>query len=76
MTREEWLTRCAARYEERAGLHLKPARDFAEIALQGLIDTSEPAGLQPEDEAAFLDANSPEEEADGDMDCWTDDGDE
>lgn len=73
MEREEWLRRCAARYETRAGLHLKQAQELAEIALDGLFDC-EPEALSPEQVSGFLDANRPEDEADGDMDCWDNDG--
>ncbi len=59
MDREEWLTRCAARYETRAGLHLNVARELAEIALDSVDgDLSQ----------------CPEDGADADMDEWTDDG--
>ena len=32
--REIWVARCAAQYEKRGGLHLKPARQLAEIAFE------------------------------------------
>jgi len=73
MEREEWLMRCAARYETRAGLHLKQAQELAEIALAGLFECA-PEVLAPEQIPGFLDANGPEDEADDDMDCWDDDG--
>ncbi len=58
MNKEEWLTRCAARFATRGGLHLKQARDFAEAALENLNgDLTE----------------NPEEAADEDMSYWTDD---
>ncbi len=75
MEREEWLTRCTARYETRAGLHLKQARELAEIALDALFECA-PEVLDQEQIPGFLDANGPEDEADGDMDCWDDDGEE
>lgn len=59
MNREEWLTRCAARFEVRAGMHLTEARGFAEAVLENLNDDT---------------SESPEEAADEDMSCWTDDG--
>ena len=59
MDREEWITRCAARFETRGGLHLIEARGFAEAALENLNDDT---------------AESPEDAADEDMSCWTDDG--
>ncbi len=62
MTNEEWLMRCAARYEARAGLHLTQARGLAEISLDA------------DEDGDF--ADDPERAADEDMDCWTDDGEE
>ena len=55
MDKEEWLTKCAARFETRGGLHLKQARGFAEAALENLDgDLTE----------------NPEEAADEDMTRW------
>lgn len=60
MDKETWLTRCAARYETRAGLHLNQARSLANLALE-------------EDEHGDF-ADDPEGAADEDMSYWTDDG--
>ncbi len=38
LTREEWLTRCAARLEDRAAVHPTTARDIAESQLENLDD--------------------------------------
>ena len=61
MDKETWLTRCAARYETRAGLHLKQARELAEIALAEEISAGR-----------GLDAD-PEASADADLECWEND---
>ena len=58
MEREEWLNKCAAQYETRAGLDSTEARELAEIALQAEIYAG-----------TGLDAD-PEECADEDMDNW------
>jgi hypothetical protein len=62
MDKETWITRCAGRYETRAGLHLKQARELAEIA------------LEEDKDGDFSD--TPEDAADEDMNCWDDDGEE
>lgn len=55
MDKEEWLMKCAARFETLGGLHIKQARDFAEAALENLDgDLTE----------------NPEEAADEDMTRW------
>lgn len=36
MTKEEWITACAARFETRGGLHVREARDFAEACLENI----------------------------------------
>lgn len=61
MDREEWLMRCAARYETVAGLHLKQARELAEIALEEEISAG--PGL----------SSDPEASADADLECWDND---
>ena len=68
MDKEEWLRRCADRYMERARVGNAEAKLYAQQALRELLDRSF-AYIQP-----FIDENSPEDEADADMDCWTDDG--
>jgi hypothetical protein len=72
MDEEEWLKRCAARYIDRAGMDPVSARAWADISLQGLFDTT-PEVVSPDKMPGFLDDNSPEDEADADMDCWTTD---
>lgn len=57
MEKEEWIRRCAARFEQRGGLHLNQARDFAEACLENLDgDLTE----------------NPEDAADEDMTYWGD----
>ena len=57
MDKEEWLTKCAARFEARGGLNLEKARYFAEASLENLdFDLTE----------------DPEDAADEEMSCWTD----
>ena len=65
MTKEEWKTRCAAQYMKRAGLTQEQANDAAQACWDGLE-------VQDDDEIAA----DPQEYADDDMDCWTDDGEE
>lgn len=60
MDKEEWLTTCAARFETRAGLNLELARSFAEASLE-VVDGDL--------------TENPEDAADEEMSCWTDDGD-
>lgn len=57
MDKEEWLTRCAARFETRAGLSLELARSFAEVSLE-IVDGDL--------------TENPEDAADEEMNCWTD----
>lgn len=60
--KEEWITRCAKRYIERAGMPVENAFEAARVNY---------------DETAGLGLNIlPEDAADDDMGCWTDDGDE
>jgi hypothetical protein len=61
MEREEWLTRCAARYEACSGLTKEQARDCAEIALDEEISAG--TGLNADPEAS----------ADADLECWGND---
>lgn len=57
MDKEEWIRRCAARYEERAGLHCLQACDIAEACLENLDgDLTE----------------NPEDAADEDLSYWHD----
>ena len=60
MTEDEWKTRCAAQYMKRGGLTQEQANEAAEVCFESRDLTEE--------------NYSPEEEADEDMDCWTDDG--
>lgn len=34
MTKDEWITRCAARYRERAGLTIESSRELAEACFE------------------------------------------
>lgn len=61
MDREEWLERCAARYESRGGLTSSEALEAATVALEA------------DEDGDFTD--DPEAAADADMACWDDDGD-
>ena len=61
MDQEEWITRCAAQYMKRGGLTQDQANEAAEALLFELGDYTK-YGYSPEDDA------------NGDMDCWTDDG--
>ena len=62
MTAEEWIERCAKRYRERAGLDERSAREAAETCHDEATRNGD-------------DGLSPEDWADEDMWCWTDDGD-
>ena len=66
MTKDEWIARCAARYQERAGL--TPYQ--AEIAAKACFDAESEGS-----DFAFSEAVEyrPEDCADEDMSCWTDD---
>lgn len=61
MDREEWLARCAARYESLGGLTASQALEAAAVALDAY------------EEGDFTE--DPEDAADADMECWDDDGD-
>ncbi len=61
MTKEEWKTRCAAQYMKRAGLTQWQANDVAEVCFE----------LQDGEYSELADYD-PEQCADEDMDCWTD----
>ena len=63
MTKGEWIARCAARYQERAGLTQEQAREAAEACFDA--ESREPGSEFSE---------VPEDCADEDMSCWTDDG--
>jgi hypothetical protein len=65
MTKSEWIAQCAAQYVARAGLTQEQANDAAQECWDGLE-------VQDDDEIAA----DPQEYADDDMDCWTDDGEE
>lgn len=56
----EWMTRCAAQYETKGGLHPEEAREAAIAAFE-------------EDKDGVF-ADDPEGAADEDMSYWTDDG--
>lgn len=57
MTKDEWITRCAARFVSRGGLDETRAREFAEACFEN-------------DDGDFVD--DPEGSADEDMSCWSD----
>ena len=66
MTKDEWIARCAARYQERAGMTPEQANEAAKACFEaesGETEFSEAVEYRPEDCA------------DEDMSCWTDDGD-
>lgn len=65
IARDEWIARCAKVYVERAGLSDGDARKAAEENLAAV--EADPEGYEYE---------SPEDMAHGDMDCWTEDGEE
>lgn len=55
MTKEEWLNRCAARYQQRSGMEAGEAMKAAEASLENLDnDVTE----------------NPEDAADEDLTCW------
>lgn len=57
MTKEEWLARCAARYQTRAGMETTEAMQAAAASLENLDgDLTE----------------NPEDAADEDLTCWHD----
>mgnify|MGYP000149224535 FL=1 len=63
MTKDEWISRCAARYVERGGLEYSTAISAAEANFDG-------------HDAAFDSSRTdynPEACADDDMGCWTHD---
>ena len=63
MFKSEWIATCAARYIERGGLSQDEATEAALNCWDGL-------GVNDDDEIAA----GPQDYADDDMDCWTDDG--
>lgn len=69
MTKDEWISRCAARYQERAGLASEQAKEAAEACFDA--ESGEPGF-----ELSELVGYRPEDSADEDMNCWTDDGEE
>lgn len=58
MNKKKWLKRCTARYESKAGLSRKRAREFA----NAVWDSGN----------TLNDYDSPEQAADEDMSCWKD----
>lgn len=55
ISKDEWLQRCAARYQHRAGIEASEAMSCAEASLENLDgDLTE----------------NPEEAADEDLTCW------
>lgn len=69
MTKDEWISRCAARYQDRAGLTPEQAKDAAEACFDA---ESMELGFEFSEVAEYC----PEDCADNDMSCWTDDGEE
>ena len=69
MTKEEWIARSAARYQERAGLTPEQAKDAAEACFDA--ESGEP-GFEFSEAVEYR----PEDCADEDMSNWTDDGEE
>lgn len=70
MTKDEWITRCAARYRQRAGLTIESSRELAEACFE-----AESCG-DPGFEFSELIEYWPEDCADEDMSRWTADGDD
>lgn len=64
MTKDEWITRCAARYQERAGLTPEQAREAAEACFYA--ESGEP-GFEFSEAVEY----QPENCADEDMSYWT-----
>lgn len=62
MDKQEWIDRCAARYINRAGLDKKTAEEMALVCYTQAMDDDDD-----------LDQFTPEDAADEDMDCWTND---
>ena len=73
ISREEWLRRYAARIKERAAVDDKMAMDIAEAGAEAYAEMEKAAGnvLMWEDTPMC----NPEEQADEELSCWTDDGD-
>lgn len=65
MTKTEWIERCAAQYMKRGGLTQDQATEAAQVTYAAEIGEGETE-----------ETRDPEEAADDDMDCWTDDGEE
>lgn len=73
ISREEWLRRYAARIKKRAAVDDKMAMDIAEAGAEAYAEMEKAAGnvLIWEDTPMC----NPEEQADEELSCWTDDGD-
>lgn len=61
MTKDEWISRCAKRYMEIAGLEEKKALSMAEENYHYVM------------ESGWSFSQDPEESADADLDCWDND---
>ena len=57
MDKKEWLTRCAERYQSRAGMEAGEAMQAAEASLENLDNDL---------------TENPEDAADEDLTCWQD----
>ncbi len=69
MTKDEWVARCANRYQERAGLTPEKAMEAAEACFDA-------ASGGPGVELLELVGYDPEDFADDDISSWTNDGEE
>lgn len=69
MTKDEWIARCADRYQERAGLTPEQAKAAAEACFDA--ESGDP-GFEFSEQVEYR----PEDCADEDMSNWTDDGEE
>lgn len=58
LSKDEWISRCAAQYVKRGGLMPEQAMGVAEITFES---------------QSALGESDPEQAADDDMDCWSDD---
>ena len=66
MNKEQWIARCAARYQERENLTPEQAKSAAEANLKAEIDSD--LSFEFSEEIGFR----PEDYADEDIACWMD----
>ena len=70
ITRDEWTRRYATRIHERAGWAMEEAAEAARVGADMLEQDGEAPWWGSPGEAY----NTPEDEADEEMSCWTNDG--